>query len=1448
GYMYYEKANNDRNALMDFNRLNDRSYTYKTPVISVPVCTYDVFNISGEGTGGSFRGYRGNMGYMRDNNTKSKADNINVRFDLGLKDIAHIGATFGGVFSNTTVGEWIQNNGLRYNAAFKNTDSLFQSFYFKNPGEKAIIDEKYYHEVGDDQLIRPYLLNTGTATPYLASSFQVFDKNRRVDKTIPVDDTTFRRTRDKRTQVITFLTAKDADLVGLNKMIYSYKENTFRPGSCADTSVRTAFRRYDPSNNPLYYRKANHISEINVLEADGRQYIFDIPAYQIKQKEVTFAIDAATPDDYQRVGYTPGDQNSTENKKGRDGYYESETMNGYAHSFLLSGILSPDYVDITGDGITDDDLGTAVRFDYSRVDKQRNISNYWMPYKWRMPVAVNKANYNEGLKADALDDKGLYTYGEKELWYLHSIESKNMVATFRISERNDGKPVIDENGGVSSGPGQKKLDRIDVYTKADYLKSGSSARPIKSVFFKYSYKLCKNYDLNTNTYENSGKLTLDSLWFTYNGNDRQKKNKYVFKYSITNPDYNSSQNDRWGTYKPSRENPADAANSDHPAANNDYPYTLQNKDSSDIYASAWSLQSVLLPSGAVIRVQYEADDYAFVQDRRASQMTTIKGFGLNATSTPSNKLYTGLDEHRFVFFDVTDPIADNTELGVKYMQNFNQLLMKLLVLMPAGNIGTSAAYQPVTIYGAIHSYGLVPTGGGSYNHNRFYIEISPAANGGSPIFQTVLQFLRDYLPARAYPGYEVKGDGALLQIIRSVWGMVIALQQGVLGFAKAIKLNGQSRSVDLDLSFARLNNPEWKKIGGGHRVKSVVISDNWSKMTKRNDMTGLPDSYYGQVYDYTKTEEINGEKRTISSGVATYEPGVGNEENPFREVLKYSETQPLGPTQIENIELPVAETFFPSSMVGYSRVTVKSIHNKDTANYKSGVGMQETEFYTSRDFPVISDFTGFDPQSRHQYKPTFLSKVFNINKRDYMTLTQGFRVSMNDMNGKMKSQTSFPENDLVNAINRTSYYYRLIDYGENKHKLDNILPVISGPDGKITDKLIGKEVEVMNDFREHLTSTIASNIPVNLDIFKIGIIPILIPTVFRLKFRNESRFRSASTLKVINEFGILDSVVNVDKGSMVSTKNLVYDAESGDVLVSRTNNEFDKPVYQFNYPAWWVNTGMEPAYRNVDLTYKNVLFRNGRIEESPQVNMNNFESGDEIYVMDMATKGPAESPGCVLGGYPVYLPMSDQYKIWAVDVRKDLRNKEKDFVFLDRFGVPYNAANATIRVIRSGKRNLSGASVGSIVSLTSPIRIRGGRQQIILDDTTDVLNAGAMEFKERWRANDQFYAVDTLLVTTKQTPIRTVTIAPIQAYSRERNSHNHFQNINFSTPLLNKVFEIEKRRKLIVHSAINHEKWWSDQNSWIRFSLPSQLAGGIVTNAVLGMHSHDSIHAAPGMG
>ncbi len=1380
GYMYYEKAMGNKNALMDFNRLNDGNYTYKTPIISIPVYTYDVFSISGEGTGGSFRGYRGTMGYVKDNYTRTNSGKVNLDLDLGTTSTIKVGATIGGVYSATIAGEWGTENALKHTAAFSESENILQKgFYFKNPGEKAIIDEDFYNTMGQDKLMRPMMGTTSNGIPpfyqpttTLQSRYQLFNSRRETDGTTAIDfSNSFRKIRDKRTQVISYLTAFEADRVGLDRYIYSYQENVFKPGMCAkdmDKTYRTPVKR------DALYRQRHHISEITVQEGSKR-YIYGLPVYQTKQKELTFSIGATKQVDAGKgqVTYSAGTDNSNENKEGKDGLFQSETVDAYAHSFLLTAILSPDYSDVTGDGISDDDLGTAIKFNYSRVNKKTSGPNSWATLNWRLPVEEGKANFNRGLVTDNGDNKALYTYGEKELWYTHSIESKNMVATFRLSDRKDGWGVAGENGGVLTGTGggacQKKLDRIDLYSKADLIKYGANAKPVKSVHFTYSYKLCRGYSLfSGDAAAGNGKLTLESIYFTYNNNTHQK-NKYRFKYAEEESNtvvYNSVESDRWGNYKPHTQNP-------NGISNENYPYAVQNKTQADANAATWNLNQILLPSGAKIDIAYEADDYAYVQNRRAAQMTSILGFGHLPTSTPGNKLFDNSNfqglwnfepvDHRYVFFNAPVTVTNKADIKRLYLQDLKQLLFKLWVKVPKDSYGEG--YEPMFVYCNIEDYNIVPNSGG----NKFYVKVGKAAhNNGSQLMETVYQFLRDQLPSKAFPGYDVGNKSGVGQIVKALYGMVNNVRTGVTGFENNARADGWCREVDLVNSAARLSNPLYKRTGGGHRVKSVKITDNFKRMLNSNAEIA---SVYGQEYDYTTTEIVNGQVKIISSGVASYEPGVGNEENPFREILQYSNKNPLGPTANSNIELPVAEMFFPAASVGYSRVTVKSIHNKTNKNIKSAVGMQETQFYTTRDFPTLSDFTDFDPSSRHHYKPSAINKIFNFAQKNYMTLLQGFRVVLNDMNGKVKMQASYAETDLKNPINKTSYFYRMNKTGENKYSLDNIVPVVGGPDGKVTNKLVGKDIEVMNDFREHFTFTHSAQIPLNLDFFTLGAWPVLLPTVFRAIFRDESMYRSATTLKVVNLFGILDSIEVMDKGSIVGTKNLVYDAETGEVLVSRTNNEFNKPIYNFSYPAYWANEAMGPAYKNIDVTYKKVLFRNGKIEGGiTETEINNiFESGDEIYVFDNASAGPKDNAGCInigSGNPCTLLPQSAENRIWALDITKDTRNTTKEFIFIDRYGNPYHAADANIRIIRSGRRNMTDAAVGSITSMANPLLLKPDNitfDKIFIDNNTNIINTGAIEFKERWKTQDAFYTLDEIQRVVRQAPIVSGTVNTIQS-------------------------------------------------------------------------------------
>src|ERR1700748_306700 len=58
-------------------------------------------------------------------------------------------------------------------------------------------------------------------------------------------------------------------------------------------------------------------------------------------------------------------------------------------------------------------------------------------------------------------------------------------------------------------------------------------------------------------------------------------------------------------------------------------------------------------------------------------------------------------------------------------------------------------------------------------------------------------------------------------------------------------------TVDLNRTFIRLDDPFYKKYGGGHRVKRITIYDKFDKM-----VPGARAAVYGQEYTYTTQQQI----------------------------------------------------------------------------------------------------------------------------------------------------------------------------------------------------------------------------------------------------------------------------------------------------------------------------------------------------------------------------------------------------------------------------------------------------------------------------------------------------------------------------------------------------------------------------------------------------------------
>ncbi|MET0637784.1 MAG: PA14 domain-containing protein [Chitinophagaceae bacterium] len=1415
GYLHLSKASPGK-VLLDFNREKDIAFNEKvTPNIALPQYTYDAFSISGEGTGGMFRPYRGDVGYIYDHSVRTESKTDKASGDYGFGKIFHGGVDISNTSANTESSAWLDQNNILKNIRFSKSDSTFEEVYFRNPGEKSINSSSFYKNLGGDSLIRVRLAGKGNYI-HSESAFETFSQATPAG-IIPVTKPLYKDSRDKRGQVISYLNAFDASRYGLDKVIRSFKQGLNPVLACENA--------YDEIPRVQgVVRKAHHISQISVLNPDGRRYVYGLPVYNVDQRDVVFSISASTnqaDNDRGVAGYDPSSDNSTGNNKGKDNYFNSERTPAYAHSFLLTGLLSADYVDVTEDGITEDDLGDGVKFNYTQAFGPSN--DY---YHWRTPGEINKANYNEGLKSYNRDDKGTYMIGKKEVWYLHSLESKTMIATFNVSERRDAMSNLSENGGLDENKRLKKLDSIQLFVKADLLKNGANARPVKTVHFEYNYELCKNIIGKPD----SGKLTLKKIWFSYNGNRKGRLNPYNFTYKGVNPDYNPGAYDRWGNYK----NPADNPGGTTKFNNRDFPYAIQDSVKSANYSAAWLLTDIRLPSGGALQVTYEGDDYAFVQDKRASQMFEILGFGYNKTDNPDNRLYNklmGLEEspdRNFLFIKTTSPVNSTKEIQQKYLEGINKLYVKLSVNMPKDIWGGGEEMVPTYI--EVEEYGIVPG-----KNDRFWVKMKQVRyekKDQSPTALAALQFLRLNLPSKAYPVSEPGDNVDWKTIIKMVVSSSKEIRNVLNGFGEEARRSGKCQIVNPARSFVRLNNPEYKKYGGGIRVKSIRIYDNWKNMTTREGSAGLKESVYGQEYTYTTTVDIDGAKKTISSGVASYEPTIGNEENPFRTPVEYIEkVAPLAPTDFTYTETPLGESFFPSPSVGYSRVRVRTIN----AKAKSANGWEETEHFTTRDFPTISESTPFDGNSKKRHNPK-LQNFLRIYAQHNLTLSQGFKIELNDMNGKVKSQSTFAETDPVNPIKYTENFYKVDNDSAFRKKLNNMVWAVDSANGHINQTAeIGKEVEVMVDVRQQKSTTFSGSFSPNLDIVP-GLPVFPIPSMFSLPQYEQKLFRSVAVLKIVQRYGILDSIVVIDKGSKVSTKNMVYDAETGGVLLSRTNNEFNDFVYNFSYPAHWAYTGMGMAYKNIDAVYSGLRVRDGIIEyidRTPFATTKHFESGDELIVSGrlrttvVTTPGGNECPG------DIYRIGRDTTRLWAISGLKGQLN-DKDMYLIDSKGQPYSARDVSIRVIRSGKRNFTDASVGGITSLGNPVRDLGNNNlRIVIDTATMVINTTASSFKDMWQVEKTSYQEDSCYTVIRTANNREfLPVGPAfnfrRVYYRDGGDGDLVHLEGQYSP-----HYVASARKYHGNSDHSYANWVV--KSIVKFDLSDIPAGSSITNATFAM-------------
>ncbi|PKP22874.1 MAG: hypothetical protein CVU05_01945 [Bacteroidetes bacterium HGW-Bacteroidetes-21] len=1283
---YDEDYEHDKNnSIGDYAREKDNEIFKNTEYLPIPSLSYDVYSVVGQGIGNMYRPKRSDFGIITDRYKKSESNGYNIGAEIAPGNGMRWGSEGGYNHGCAKSGMWRNNfdselvDYLKFHATCEDYPG-YEPSYFKTYGEhsandyKSLLQSSIYSEL-------PCLVNIDNEDNDFDSDPIAQSQLR--NKFSNAKEAIARKTRGKREKRgVSILPV----LIGDIKKVVSPNVYAYDIISEIDLTRNVSDPNYSNQNaliNDIRDKNSYHIAGFIATNTNGVKYVYGLPAYNNEHKEVQFSYYDESQDELtSRVSYSLNPEEDIESQLSEETnqYYSSTEFPKYPYAYLLTYVIGSDYVDIDEiPGPSDGDMGYWVKFNYERKEND---------YAWRAPYGQGTGNYMRGRNTDIRDDMVGYIEGEKEIWYLSSAETKTHKALFNL----DANPRED---GIGSGSGvQYKLNNIELYSKREM------TTPIKTIAFDYDYSLCQGVE---NRATNGGKLSLKSIAIYYKDNLRGSFSPYRFSYSSGdgNPVYSSEgkYTDRWGNYN---------ADNNAPTIN---PYVKQNanRTTNDAYAEAWELKKITLPSGGEISVDYESDDYAYVQDRVAMQMTEIVGVNEPEIYT----IYTdqvNQPNYDYVYFKLNSPPSNTTVGGLKdlakrYMSVGEYLYYKIRI-----KLKDNSQYEYIAGYAKVLDVSIILNSSSQEYVGRItlekykkpdeneYINYHPFAVAGWNHLKTNQpELLYNNLGAPSTDNEtDAEKGNATVGFFEAIGDQYATIFRGLYDFCShhnhmyCDRIYHDENTPESEYkSWVRLRNPDKMKMGGGSRVKKLVFDNKWSAGNLENN------DVYGQVYEY-KTTDIDGTE--ISSGVAEYEPLIGGDENPFRLPKPYYQLIPMKADNEFYAEEPFNESLFPGANVGYSKVTVSSlasyeyrdpsVSNKTT----SPTGKTIYEFYTAKDFPVKVDNTELTFSQNNQTKfekTTFIPLPFlgAITKYKF-TGTQGYSIVLNDMHGKQRKVSTFNERGFL--VNSAEYVYST--QVDDNSKLDNRLDVIlSDKDlldpskAQIVKQDIGVEYDFVTDMRETYNFNMQSGVSFNSEIMLFP--PLLAFYPWPNYNQTETQVRTIVTNKIIHKSGILTKVITNNGKSKTIVENKYFDPLTGSPLLTTTTNDFDGLIYDYKYPARWNYDGMGESSMNSGMAFQcsftslsDPLNPNlYRIDVNNPLVLNLLEPGDEFLLFE--------------------IPFSQNIgKAFYLGKRTDNSNNIYYIVYAES-----DMSNFIIaKIFNSGKKNILNSFSGSIIATSNP--------------------------------------------------------------------------------------------------------------------------------------------------
>jgi hypothetical protein len=403
---------------------------------------------------------------------------------------------------------------------------------------------------------------------------------------------------------------------------------------------------------------------------------------------------------------------------------------------------------------------------------------------------------------------------------------------------------------------------------------------------------------------------------------------------------------------------------------------------------------------------------------------------------------------------------------------------------------------------------------------------------------------------------------------------------------------------------------------------------------------------------------------------------------------------------------------------------------------------------------------------------------------DEMAASQGFVVENNDMHGKAKRTSVYAEGQ-SEPITKVEYVYLSDNIQQTsslpgvsqenavesfKHLSNEVTTIAKN--GTIGKSTVGLDYEAVADFRKSASNSIYGSANYNSNF---TLPALFVPVILGSGSYERTAFRSATFTKVIERFGILSKTIATDLGSVVETKNLAYDAETGTVLLTQTTTDFNDTVYNFTYPAHWYYDQMGQAYQNVGVSASDISFVSGG---TSQLNASRFTKGDELAIL---------------------LDNSGEYvRGWVTEA-----SPSGVFVLL-KDGTPLQGLVRKLKVLRSGRRNLQTTPIGTLTLRDNPLdNLQGNLFE-------KVLQAGSVEYSDEWRTfcecfldeNSASYTSNPYVLGTKGT------WRPQASYVHLSGRAQTYQNGNSN------IREDGMFTSFNPFYTLNDGKWQVDRENW----------------------------------